>query len=72
MKTIYNIFDSQINFGSVEIPRNLEIPKPLKVGALNGVHQVSSEPIVIVDAQTLLIPNFSYDGEAPGNIFSFR
>ncbi|XP_023944080.2 ell-associated factor Eaf isoform X5 [Bicyclus anynana] len=54
-----------INFGSVEIPRNLEYPKPAKVGALRGVHGVSSDPIVVVDAQTLLVPNFSYDGEAP-------
>ncbi|XP_045780245.1 protein Skeletor, isoforms D/E isoform X1 [Maniola jurtina] len=54
-----------INFGSVEIPRSLEFPKPAKVGALRGVHGVSSDPIVVVDAQTLLVPNFSYDGEAP-------
>ncbi|CAH2096692.1 unnamed protein product [Euphydryas editha] len=54
-----------VNFGSVDIPRSLEYPKPAKVGALRGVHGVSSDPIVIVDAQTLLVPNFSYDGEAP-------
>jgi len=34
---------------------------------LSGIHGVSSENIVVVDAQTLLIPGFSYDGEAPGN-----
>lgn len=55
-----------MNFGSVEIPKSLEYPKPAKVAALRGVHGVSSDPIVVVDAQTLLIPNFSYDGEAPG------
>ncbi|CAH2245277.1 jg15671 [Pararge aegeria aegeria] len=54
-----------INFGSVEIPRALEYPKPAKVGALRGVHGVASDAIVVVDAQTLLVPNFSYDGEAP-------
>ncbi|XP_050357471.1 protein Skeletor, isoforms B/C isoform X3 [Nymphalis io] len=54
-----------VNFGSVDIPRSLEYPKPAKVAALHGVHGVSSDAIVVVDAQTLLIPNFSYDGEAP-------
>ncbi|KAJ2941652.1 hypothetical protein O0L34_g14710 [Tuta absoluta] len=54
-----------VNFGDVQIPRDLEYPKPAKVGALRGVHGVSSDPIVVVDAQTLLVPNFSYDGEAP-------
>ncbi|XP_028176404.1 protein Skeletor, isoforms D/E-like isoform X4 [Ostrinia furnacalis] len=54
-----------VNFGDVSIPRDLEYPKPAKVGALRGVHGVSSDAVVVVDAQTLLIPNFSYDGEAP-------
>ncbi|XP_063541706.1 uncharacterized protein LOC134750472 isoform X4 [Cydia strobilella] len=54
-----------VNFGDVRIPRDLEYPKPAKVGALRGVHGVSSDPVVVVDAQTLLVPNFSYDGEAP-------
>ncbi|XP_032523515.2 protein Skeletor, isoforms B/C isoform X5 [Danaus plexippus] len=54
-----------INFGSVMIPRSLEYPKPARLSPLRGVHGVWSEPLVIVDAQTLLVPNFSYDGEAP-------
>lgn len=58
--------DFAVNFGDVSIPKNLEYPRPQKIEALRGVHEVSSEHIVIVDAQTLLIPNFSYDGEAPG------
>lgn len=60
-----------VNFGDVTIPKNLNFPRPQKIGALGGVHEVQSDNIVIVDAQTLLIPNFSYDGEAPGmcNIF---
>lgn len=58
--------DFSVNFGDITIPKNLDYPRPQKVGALKGVHGVSSESIVIVDAQTLLIPNFSYDGEAPG------
>ncbi|XP_014486776.1 PREDICTED: protein Skeletor, isoforms B/C [Dinoponera quadriceps] len=54
-----------VNFGDVKIPRGFDYPKPQKLKALNGIHGVSSEPIVIVDAQTFLIPSFSYDGEAP-------
>ncbi|XP_068084801.1 protein Skeletor, isoforms D/E-like [Anabrus simplex] len=54
-----------VNFGDVRIPKNLDFPKPQKIDALNGVHKVSSDNIVVVDAQTLLIPQFSYDGEAP-------
>lgn len=56
----------QVNFGDVSIPRDFEVPKPAQVAPLRGVHAVSSEPIVVVDAQTLLVPSFSYDGEAPG------
>ncbi|KAG4075641.1 hypothetical protein HA402_003466 [Bradysia odoriphaga] len=54
-----------VNFGDVAIPKNLDYPRPLKIAALKGVHEVLSDNIVIVDAQTLLVPNFSYDGEAP-------
>ncbi|CAH1404632.1 unnamed protein product [Nezara viridula] len=54
-----------VNFGDIQIPRGLDFPKPQKISPLAGVHAVSSENIVIVDAQTLLIPSFSYDGEAP-------
>lgn len=56
----------EVNFGDVTIPKNLDFPRPHKINALNGVHGVSSDNIVVVDAQTILIPNFSYDGEAPG------
>lgn len=58
----------KVNFGHVEIPRRFDYPRPQKLAALAGVHGVSSEPIVVVDAQTLLIPGFSYDGEAPGKL----
>ncbi|CAD7084416.1 unnamed protein product [Hermetia illucens] len=54
-----------VNFGDVKIPTNLDYPKPQKLAPLNGVHGVASDNIVIVDAQTILVPNFSYDGEAP-------
>ncbi|XP_050456916.1 protein Skeletor, isoforms B/C isoform X2 [Cataglyphis hispanica] len=54
-----------VNFGDVKISRGFDYPKPQKLKSLSGIHGVSSEPVVIVDAQTLLIPSFSYDGEAP-------
>lgn len=55
-----------VDFGNVMIPKNLDFPRPQKIGGLKGIHAVQSDNIVIVDAQTLLIPNFSYDGVAPG------
>lgn len=60
-----------VNFGDVTIPNNLDFPRPQKLTGLAGVHGVKSDPIVVVDAQTLLVPNFSYDGEAPGK-FSLK
>ena len=33
---------------------------------MTGIHQVSSDRIYVVDAQTFLLPNFTYDGAAPG------
>lgn len=53
------------------INKNLDFPRPQKVGSLKGIHAVQSDNIVIVDAQTLLIPNFSYDGVAPGKFENF-
>lgn len=62
----------QVNFGDVKIPRNFDYPRPQKIDALRGVHGISSDNVVIVDAQTLLVPNLSYDGEAPGvSFYSF-
>lgn len=57
-----------VDFGNVLINKNLDFPRPKKVGNLKGIHAVSSDNVVIVDAQTLLIPNFSYDGVAPGTV----
>ncbi|XP_034937242.1 protein Skeletor, isoforms B/C isoform X2 [Chelonus insularis] len=57
--------DYSVNFGDVRIPRGFDFPKPQKLAALNGIHRVKSDPIVVIDAQTLLVPSFSYDGEAP-------
>ena len=36
-----------------------------KISSFNGIHDVNSGRVVVVDAQTFLIPRFSYDGQAP-------
>ena len=43
----------------------LDYPRPRKITGFNGQHQVKSGRVVIVDAQTFLIPSFNYDGQAP-------
>ncbi|XP_018574993.1 protein Skeletor, isoforms B/C-like, partial [Anoplophora glabripennis] len=57
--------DFDVNFGDVKIPKSFDYPRPQKIDPLKGVHGISSDNIVIVDAQTLLVPHLSYDGEAP-------
>lgn len=54
-----------VNFGEVTFPDRLDYPRPQKIDAFNGEHSVSSGRVVIVDAQTFLVPSFSYDGGAP-------
>ncbi|XP_050310336.1 protein Skeletor, isoforms B/C isoform X1 [Anthonomus grandis grandis] len=58
-----------VSFGDVKIPRGFDYPRPQKIDALKGVHEISSDNIVVVDAQTLLIPNLRYDGEPPDGKF---
>lgn len=44
----------------------MSIPKPVELPPLTGLaHGVRSGPITIVDAQTILVPNFWYDGAGP-------
>ena len=43
----------------------LDYPRPRKISGFNGQHEVKSGRVVIVDAQTFLIPSFNYDGQAP-------
>lgn len=54
-----------VNFGEVSLPARLEHPRPQKIAAFNGQSGVFSDKVVVVDAQTFLIPNFTYDGQAP-------
>lgn len=67
--TVYLFFDSlfQVNFGDIYIPPNFDFPQPHVIGSILG-QGVSSGPIVVVDAQTILVPDFSYDGQAPGTL----
>ena len=55
-----------MNFGDLYIPADLDFPQPHVIGSLQGQHGVTSGPIVVVDAQTILVPDFTYDGQAPG------
>ena len=43
----------------------MDYPRPKKISGFNGEHDVKSGRVVIVDAQTFLIPSFNYDGQAP-------
>lgn len=48
----------------------IDYPRPQKIDGFAGVeHDVKSDRLVVVDAQTFLIPNFSYDGQAPDAFF---
>jgi len=55
-----------VNFGELPLPDTFDYPSPQRLDALVGEHGVSSGEVVVVDAQTFLIPDFSYDGKAPG------
>ena len=54
------------HYGEVRIPVGFDYPRPQRLSALSGIHKVSSDKVYVVDAQTFLIPNFTYDGAAPG------
>ncbi|CAG0899746.1 unnamed protein product, partial [Cyprideis torosa] len=59
-----------VNFGDVFFRGDIDYPKPKKIDALRTYdHDVKSDRVVVVDAQTFLIPNFSYDGQAPDAFF---
>ncbi|KAK2712009.1 hypothetical protein QYM36_010890 [Artemia franciscana] len=58
-----------VSLAAVKVPLKFDYPKPQKLSALAGEHLVGSDRIVVVDAQTFLIPNFTYDGGAPDTFF---
>lgn len=54
------------NFGEISIPKTLEIPQPVEIGELSRLqHDVSSGLITMMDAQTFLVRDFTYDGQGP-------
>ncbi|XP_046909339.2 protein Skeletor, isoforms B/C isoform X2 [Dermatophagoides farinae] len=58
--------NNHLSMGHVTIPVDVDLPRPLELPGLNTLaHGVRSSPITIVDAQTILIPNFWYDGLGP-------
>ncbi len=54
------------NLGHVFIPPGVDVPSPLELPPLTGfAHGVRSGPISVIDAQTILVTDFWYDGEGP-------
>ncbi|XP_071557241.1 protein Skeletor, isoforms B/C-like [Temnothorax nylanderi] len=61
---------SQNTFGDVYIPEEFDPPAPQKISQLSKrSHNISSEPIVILDAKTISIPQFTYDGQGADTYF---
>ncbi|XP_022900709.1 protein Skeletor, isoforms B/C [Onthophagus taurus] len=61
------IFDiwNQNTFGDIYIPEEFEPPKVQKIPKLDGKgNSVDSDPIEVIDAKTLRLPKFKYDGLA--------
>ncbi|XP_043207358.1 protein Skeletor, isoforms D/E-like [Amphibalanus amphitrite] len=56
-----------VDFGNIILPRPVtDYPRPQKLGRMvTREHGVASADVVAVDAQTLLVPDFTYDGEGP-------
>ncbi|KAK0093076.1 hypothetical protein PV326_014361 [Microctonus aethiopoides] len=68
----FAIYDltSQNTFGDVYIPEEFDPPAPQKISQLSKrSHGVTSESIIIVDAKTITIPNFKYDGSGSDTYF---
>ncbi|XP_067138701.1 protein Skeletor, isoforms B/C-like [Centruroides vittatus] len=54
------------NFADLLIPRNLQIPRPTNIGKMSSLqHGVSSGKVMVLDSQTFLVPDFTYDGQGP-------
>jgi hypothetical protein len=68
-----SIWSRQLKSSAGEIMinrRELVIPRPLEIAPLSQLaHGLKSGPITIVDAQTLLVPDFHYDGLGPDAYF---
>ncbi|XP_069695747.1 protein Skeletor, isoforms B/C [Periplaneta americana] len=66
---IYDL-SSQNTFGDVYIPEEFEPPAAQKISRLTGrSHDVESETIEIIDAKTIKISEFTYNGEGKDTYF---
>ena len=63
----FAIYDltNQVAFADIYIPEEFDPPSAKKIGELSRLsNHVSSGSIEILDAKTIRIPNFRYDGKA--------
>jgi hypothetical protein len=66
---VYDL-SSQNTFGDVYIPEEFEPPTAQKISKLTSrSHDVESEAIEIIDAKTIKISQFTYNGEGKGKTF---
>uniref|UniRef100_A0A1B6DSH2 DOMON domain-containing protein n=3 Tax=Clastoptera arizonana TaxID=38151 RepID=A0A1B6DSH2_9HEMI len=66
---VYDL-QTQSAFGDVYIPEEFEPPTVQTIGQLSKKsHGVSSGPIQIIDAKTIIIPNFTYNGAGKDTYF---
>ena len=69
----FSVFDltSQNNFGDVYIREGFESPGYQTLTEIYGdKHSVSSKSVVVMDAKTIKIPDFTYDGRG-GDVYFF-
>lgn len=68
---VYDL-SSQNTFGDVYIPEEFEPPTTQKISRLTShSHDVESETIEIIDAKTIKISQFTYNGEGKGKNLSY-
>lgn len=61
---------AKTSFAHVDIPSDLDYPKPIAVtGHIRGAHNTEAEAIIVEDKKTLLLKSFRYDGSAPDAFF---
>ncbi|XP_067139649.1 protein Skeletor, isoforms B/C-like [Centruroides vittatus] len=52
------------NFADIYIPEGFEPPSPQRLSEFSRLgHNVSSDPVMIIDSKTIFIPYFNYDGK---------
>ncbi|KAL1416555.1 hypothetical protein MTO96_027780 [Rhipicephalus appendiculatus] len=59
---------SSRNFGWAAIPDSFESPRPRYLGVLNGIDEVISDGVVLLDSRTIFLPNFRFLGSRSGKV----